>query len=625
MSIDRPATLRNAEQLLRRGQLEAAIGEYVKVVEQFPRDWTTANTLGDAYVRAGQINKAVEQFVRIADGLSDEGFLPKAAALYKKTIRLKPDLEPVLWKAAEIAATQGTLADARALLKTIEDRRRQAGDEVGVVRARIRMNTLDPSNYSARRAAAAARVALGEVPDAVRDLVTIARDLCDLSRFRDAVEVLSEAGRLAPDDDEVRRRLFDVHVEAGDFPEARACASTSDQFRVLVDALERSGRHAEALEIGCEAARLDPASDVGERLALVSIEIRQGHGEEAAAIAFELLQTDPAWRDQILALALDTAAEFTAAAFRSAQLVADSHAVDGEWPVAADAIEAFSERAPHHLPARERLVEICVDGLLEPRLIPALTRLTDAYLSAGLGEQARVAAEELVAREPWEHANFDRFRQALVLLQVADPDAIIAERLSGETPFLSTVLNPLPPPSDAGDIDVDLDGGFHPRADPAADTGRSFPAADRAPDLEDVFVQLRGEVSRKSMLETAESEYRRALALKAAGDLDGCVDALLVATRAPSLRFVAGSLLGRLYKERGQISDAIDWFERAAQAPAPSPAEYHELLFELLEGLEASGDVTRALAVGLELQADAGSYRDVDERVDRLAKVQARG
>ena len=221
----------------------AAIAEYVKVVEQFPRDWTTANTLGDAYVRAGQIDKAVEQFVRIADGLSDEGFLPKAAALYKKTIRLKPDLEPVLWKAAEIAATQGTLADARALLKTIEDRRRQAGDEVGAVRARIRMDTLDPANYSARRAAAAARAALGEVPDAVRDLVTIARELCDLSRFRDAVEVLSEAGRLAPDDDEVRRRLFDVHVEAGDFPEARACASTSDQFRVLADALERSGRH----------------------------------------------------------------------------------------------------------------------------------------------------------------------------------------------------------------------------------------------------------------------------------------------------------------------------------------------------------------------------------------------
>jgi hypothetical protein len=49
------------------------------------------------------------------------------------------------------------------------------------------------------------------------------------------------------------------------------------------------------------------------------------------------------------------------------------------------------------------------------------------------------------------------------------------------------------------------------------------------------------------------------------------------------------------------------------------------LLFELADGLEKAGEGARALAVLLELQADAGSYRDVDERIDRLAKVQARG
>jgi hypothetical protein len=49
------------------------------------------------------------------------------------------------------------------------------------------------------------------------------------------------------------------------------------------------------------------------------------------------------------------------------------------------------------------------------------------------------------------------------------------------------------------------------------------------------------------------------------------------------------------------------------------------LLFELAEVLEAEGEIVRALAVCLELQADAGDYRDVATRVDRLAKVQARG
>jgi hypothetical protein len=35
--------------------------------------------------------------------------------------------------------------------------------------------------------------------------------------------------------------------------------------------------------------------------------------------------------------------------------------------------------------------------------------------------------------------------------------------------------------------------------------------------------------------------------------------------------------------------------------------------------------VARALAVCLELQSDAGAYKDVAERIDRLTKVQAGG
>jgi hypothetical protein len=37
------------------------------------------------------------------------------------------------------------------------------------------------------------------------------------------------------------------------------------------------------------------------------------------------------------------------------------------------------------------------------------------------------------------------------------------------------------------------------------------------------------------------------------------------------------------------------------------------------------GEVARALAVCMELQSEAGEYRDVAERIDRLTKVQAGG
>jgi tetratricopeptide (TPR) repeat protein len=132
---------------------------------------------------------------------------------------------------------------------------------------------------------------------------------------------------------------------------------------------------------------------------------------------------------------------------------------------------------------------------------------------------------------------------------------------------------------------------------------------------------MRGESSRRAALEAAEDEYRRGLALYNAGRIDEALPALQAAARAPRLRFATASMLGRIFRKRGMTAQAIEWFERAAEAPAPSPGESHQLLYDLAEALETAGEVARALAICLELQADAGNYRDVTARVDRLAKV----
>ena len=48
-------------------------------------------------------------------------------------------------------------------------------------------------------------------------------------------------------------------------------------------------------------------------------------------------------------------------------------------------------------------------------------------------------------------------------------------------------------------------------------------------------------------------------------------------------------------------------------------------MYDLAETLEAADETARALAVCLELQAEAGDFKDVAERIDRLTKVQAGG
>ena len=124
MSFDREAALKSAEKAIRLGRVDAAIAEYPRIVEAQPRDWNSANALGDLYVKSKQVDKGIEQYTRIADHLAAEGFLPKAAALYKKILKFKPDQESALLQSAEISAKQGLVSDAKTAFRAVAERRR---------------------------------------------------------------------------------------------------------------------------------------------------------------------------------------------------------------------------------------------------------------------------------------------------------------------------------------------------------------------------------------------------------------------------------------------------------------------------------------------------------------------
>src|SRR5207245_520852 len=113
------------------------------------------------------------------------------------------------------------------------------------------------------------------------------------------------------------------------------------------------------------------------------------------------------------------------------------------------------------------------------------------------------------------------------------------------------------------------------------------------------FGNLREQASKRVGAEDAEKEYKRGLALRAKGDIDGCISALENASRSPKLRFSTSWLIARLYRDRDKMPQALEWLERAAQAPAPNVDDGHQLLYELAEGLEQVGETGRAAVTGL--------------------------
>lgn len=663
MALDREDTLKKAEKLLRQGRLDAAIAEYVRVVEEYPRDWNTANALGDLYARAGQTDKAAAQYSRIADHLTSDGFYPKAAALYKKLLKVTPDDEGTQLQLAEISAKQGLLLDAKSYFNAVVTRRRARGDRAGTAEIVIRLGSLDPSDIDARMAAASTVAEMGDEETAALRFREIHDDLNEKGRTDEALAALREAVRFNPYDKAGRGILARASVAAGDLEAARRY-------------LDR------------ETAGTDPAL----LMALAEIELRLGRIDEARTLLPELLSADQSLRMRLVDLAWSLTASRQEAAFVCAEAVVDDYIVSRQFDEAAAVLQEFATRIARHIPSLLKLIEVCVDGGLESTMYEAQTQLTDAYLESGQAVEARVVAEDLIAREPWEKAHIERFRSALVMLRVDDPDSIIAERLSGQSPFMATdpfmdLNEPEPGPSPEAPVETAapeashapiayeepqpaapqpvmpvMDGPAVPvpeapavaaavparpargkkgkaSAEPPAgeidltsalgglkeDETEERPAGKTRGDLDEAFQDFRHEVSRQSGADQSLQHMTIARAYLEMGLTDEAIPALRTAAKSPKLRFEAASALGRLYRQRGEAGPAIEWFERAAEAPARNVDDGRALLYDLATTLEDAGETTRALAVFLELQAEGSEYKDVAVRAERLAGMQSGG
>ncbi len=616
MPLDREETLKKAEKLLRQGRLDNAIAEYLRVAEDQPRDWNTANTLGDLYARASQPAKAVAQYARIAEHFFQDGFYPRAAAIYKKILKLVPDEESAQLKLADLSVRLGLLKDAKTYYGAVAARRRTRGDARGAEEIVVLLGAVDPSDFEARAAAARVRAGEGDEAGAAAQFREIYDGLLEKGREPEALEALREAVRLNAGDIDGRTILAKAAIAAGDPAAARGY-------------LDRE-------TAGSDPALLD---------ALVEVEMGAGAFAAASSLLVEMLAQAPERLNDVLGYAWRMAPTDADAGFAVADAAADRHVAASEFEPAAGVLQTFVGYVPAHIPALLKLVEVCVDGGLETAMYETQAQLTDAYLAASQAAEARVIAEDLVAREPWEPAHIERFRRALVMLRVPEPDSVIAERLSGQTPFVATdhfwdgapsemaapaaaASSPEPPaepaaappdmpapaPREAMEIDLTtMLGDLHGEAPPEKET------------LDEVFGVLRGDAARQAPAAQSERLMTIARTYLEMGMADEAVTALKGAARAPQQRFEAGRLLGRFYREQGDLAHAIEWMGKAAEVPAPTAEEGRALLYDLAVALEDAGEVSRALAVLLELQSEVGDYRDAGARAARLARVQAGG
>lgn len=731
--MDRDDTLRRAEKLLRQGRLEAAIAEYARLVEDSPRDWNTANILGDLYVRAGQIDQAVGHYSRIAEHLAREGFVSKATALYKKIVKIRPDDEAALLRTAELSASQGLMAEARVHLRALFEYRTRRGDRPGAVRAAAALADLDPGDAAARAEIARLVAGLGDAAGAAAHFRAAGQSYLATGKTDLALQAWREGLALAPGDEAISGDLVESLLGQGDLDGAQGVAKTAAHWRAVAAGLGKAGREDEAcaalervlrdepadvparvqlarsalLRHDSERARglLAPVADSRDamvEMALAEIEFRTGSVEVGRAA----LQRSLAGRAELVEPAITLACEIARTApdkgYAVIGVVVEDAEAAGDTDAALQALERLLAAAPGHVPALEEYIRICGQGFYEHQRYRAQVQLADAYLAHERWQDARTLAEHLATARPDDAAHARRLARAEeglaaeVTARAARepaPDVPAPSRGQGDfgpraaprsalvedasmadvagAPEVWVMPEPRPahapvaPPassagaaswSDGGDASLETvieftddlladDGGVSAgEAEPdvfeidlsgeidelmaaarqavvgtdGATPAAGAVAAEHPRGLEGYFEDLREQRGRDLESAGAALAYDRASEHVNRGELDDAEACLRTAARDPLIRFRAASMLARIARDRGRLAEAVEWLERASEAPAPSEDASRGLLYELADTLQSAGEEARALAVFIELASSAPGYRDVGERVARL-------
>jgi tetratricopeptide (TPR) repeat protein len=313
-------------------------------------------------------------------------------------------------------------------------------------------------------------------------------------------------------------------------------------------------------------------------LALARRQVTSGQERDARATLTRALAIAPDRYPQIARLAQDSLASGPIdLAYSCLEIAVDAALLDTEFERAVAMLDQFLEYE-RHVPALRKLAAICREAGFEDR-----QRIVDAELE--------------------------------LLREIGDCGVVPADSLPDQTVVAPTGVA----------VDVETLAAGIDQAIAAAAAARVENPCDPEgdPDLESVFEAMRARARQARDGRAAADEYDRGLAALERGDEEAAVPHLQAAARAPLFRFNASVHLGRLYAARGDLVAAVDWLERAAEAPSPTPDAGVAVLYDLACSLQRMDEAARALAVLLEIEADAPGYRDVRERIAQLSPSQA--
>ncbi len=206
----------SAQKNLQKGQISRAVKDYQKLVEIDPKDMRIRQRLAELYSRSRMTEEALDEYRGVAKYYSENGFFPKAIAVYKQMQKLDPGQIEAYHRLAELNERQGLVGNAlqeyRSLV-THYEKQQMFSESIEVLE---KMKELDPENLNIRVKISECYARAGEPGQAkeeFRDVLGRLKEKEDFGRILKLYEIFLP---LFPEDPELKTTLAKVLIHQGE-------------------------------------------------------------------------------------------------------------------------------------------------------------------------------------------------------------------------------------------------------------------------------------------------------------------------------------------------------------------------------------------------------------------------
>jgi tetratricopeptide (TPR) repeat protein len=432
MAVQRDKVINNAEKLVQKGKIDAAIKEYERLLEDNPNDVNTLNRIGDLWVRINRNDEAVKTFGKIADHYSKDGFFLKAIAIYKKINKLDPSKLDIYAKLADLYAKQGLAMEAKSQYQVLADYYLKHGDPGNALNIYRKISELDPSSINVHVKLADLYGQNNQTAEALKEYDRVGRMLLKRGMLDEAVQVFKKALKIDARNIELVESLVTALLEARDYDNALAIVE-------------------QALESNRDNPRL---TGMWGRIQLAKGDVQSARSTLERAVRAS--PDEPAIRETLAEIYLK--GNNPDGALEMISPLVDKALTRGERGAAVEALNKVLRVDSGHAPTLERLVGVYMRLNEETNVLAAMASLAEAHVAKGQYERAAQVLERLIQREPQnaQHRNKLQF----VKSQMGGVDTIPAKQKSVEQPLPPSLEIEEPSPSfeeaeESFDLDLD--------------------------------------------------------------------------------------------------------------------------------------------------------------------------